>query len=167
MNIPSNIPAETWREIVKSVREGKCILFLGSMASVRSPERSPFSYTKAPPGGSELSESLAKECKYSDKYPNEDDTNLQRVASYYEFKKGRSLLVQAIKKEICKTANKQKVEISPAFCMLAELPFPIVITTNYDWLFDQAFNLARTMGRREKNISFAYIIPCWMLLQKM
>ena len=166
MDIPSNIPEEIWREIwrelVESVREGQCILFLGSMASVRSPEDFSFPYTEAPPNGSKLSKRLA------DRFGHKKDaTNLQRIALYYEDNFGRHSLVQAIKKEIYISENGQAVELSPAFCMLAELPFPIVITTNYDCLFDQALKSARTMDGREKKPTFAYIIPCWMLLQKM
>jgi len=123
-------------EIVESVNKGKCILFLGAMASAPSPEGSSFQYVNAPPGGAELSRRLAAKCKY----PYQDVTNLQRVALYYQFREGgsRESLVKAIIEEIARP----EISPSPALHMLASLPFPIVITTNYDHLFDIALSRA-------------------------
>ncbi len=131
-------------EIIESVKKGKCILFLGAMASAPSPEGSPFQYKKTPPSGAELSRRLAARCEY----PHEDKTNLQRVSLYYQFRPGgsRQSLVQAITEEI----TGPDIVPSSALRMLAALPFSIVITTNYDHLFDIALNRANTRDGRPK-----------------
>jgi len=133
-------------EIIKSGKNGKCILFLGAMASATSPEGSPLQYTKAqaPPGGAELSRRLAERCGY----PDPDATNLQRVSLYCQFREGgsRHSLVQAIKEEI----TRPEIVPSPALHMLAALPFSIVITTNYDRLSDIALARANTRDGRPK-----------------
>jgi hypothetical protein len=131
-------------EIVESVGDGRCILFLGAMASAPSPPGARFEYRKAPPSGAELSRRLARKCEY----PDEDVTNLQRVALYCQFREGgsRRALVRAIEKEV----TGPEIEPSPALHMLAALPFPIIITTNYDHLFDIALSRANTLEGRPK-----------------
>jgi hypothetical protein len=147
------IPAE----IIDKIKEAKCILFLGSMASAPASEGCPYKYVKAPPGGAELSRRLAKACAY----PFEDDTNLQRVSLFFEFRKdgSRQSLVDTITREIGGwedgadaggTPSRIPFEPSPALHMLAALPFPIIITTNYDKLFDIALNRANTRKGRFK-----------------
>jgi hypothetical protein len=132
------------KEIEESGEKGQCILFLGAMASAPSPEGSRFHYTKTPPSATELSRRLAERCGY----PDEDVTNLQRVSLYYEFRPGgsRQALVRAIEEEI----TGPDVIPSPALHMLAALPFSIVITTNYDHLFDIALSRANTREGRPK-----------------
>ena len=63
-------------EIFDKVKQGKCILFLGAMASAPSPIGSKYNYSSAPPDGSELSRRLAEKCNY----PYQDPTNLQQVS---------------------------------------------------------------------------------------
>lgn len=131
-------------DIVKNVRNGTCILFLGAMVSAPSPEKSRFQYTQCPPSGSELSRWLADKCGY----PYEDRTNLQRVSLFCECRPGgsRYSLVTCIEEEI----SKPEIVPSVALHMLAALPFPIVITTNYDHLFDIALGRANTLAGRPK-----------------
>lgn len=129
-------------KIIESVKYGKCILFLGAMASAAPPpEGSGYVCGRLPPGGGALSEILAKQCEY----PYEDRKNLQRVALFYQWGKGvnrRHALVEAIKREI----GNPEIVASPALHMLAALPFRIIITTNYDLLFEQALYRAKTLG---------------------
>jgi hypothetical protein len=124
-------------EIVKAVNEGKCILFLGAMASAPSPTGCPFQYTQGPPGSAELSQRLAKKCDY----PKDDPWNLARVSLYFATRKdkNRNSLIKAIAEEV---AAKPLVS-SPAMHMLAALPFPIIVTTNYDQLYDDALHKAK------------------------
>lgn len=130
---------------MESVKKGECILFLGAMASAPSPEESPYKYENAPPSGAELSKRLAKKSNYPDK----DVENLQRVSLFIEYRDGgsRESLVKAIVEEI--TAG--GFEPSPALRMLAALPFRIVITTNYDHLFDRALRDAKTADGHSKD----------------
>jgi hypothetical protein len=141
MQIPS--------EIVQSVKDMKCILFLGAMASAPSPEGSRFQYKKAPPSGAELSRRLAAECEY----PDEDVTNLPRVSLYYQLRPqgSRPSLINAINNIITKDEKTGEEFVpSDALHMLAALPFPIVITTNYDGLFDIALWNAKTRDDKQK-----------------
>ena len=126
-------------DIVKAVKSGKCILFLGAMASAESPPGCRYQYRPAPISGRELSRRLAKDSNY----PDEDVTNLQRVSLHYQYREGgsRNGLVEAIKEQVSNPLYKP----SQALQMLAALPFPIIITTNYDHLFDQALRRAKTM----------------------
>jgi SIR2-like domain len=144
------------QEIVQNVKSGKCILFLGAMASAASPKGARFQYTKTPPSGGELSKRLAARCAY----PGQDVTNRQRVSLYFEFgpNGSRNALVQAIREETTKFKEVGKsgktvesdIDPSPALHMLAALPFRIVITTNYDHLFDTALHRANTIAGRPK-----------------
>ncbi len=135
-----NVPVpDALNEIVK---KQKCILFLGPMASTPSPEGSRFKYKMAPPSHTELSRRLAKMCNYQD----QDVTNLQRVSLFYQSRRSRVLLAEKIRQNIMKP----KFVPSPILNMLAALPFPIVITTNYDHLFDSALSRANTMEGRSK-----------------
>ena len=111
----------------------ECILFLGSAIHVPPPpELTQYNYLpdKAPPVGSQLSKILAEKSDY----PGADWWNLQRVSQYFETeKKSRYLLVNEIKEAVDKDR-----EPSPILRMLADLEFPIVITTNYDQLYEKA-----------------------------
>lgn len=130
-------------EVVDSIKSHRCILFLGAMASASSPEGSRFDYKEGPPSGAHLSKILAGKCDY----PDEDRNNLPRVSLHYEVRPNgsRQALIQAINESVGPF-----VVPSPALRMLAELPFPIVITTNYDHLFDVALGRANTMAGHPK-----------------
>jgi hypothetical protein len=121
-------------EIVNSVKRGECILFLGAMVSAASPPTSRFEYKDGPPGGSALCQKLVELFGYQD----DDAHNLARVSLYGQYRDlgSRHSLVQALKTELCH----ERIVPSPALHMLAALPFRIVITTNYDSLFEQALS---------------------------
>lgn len=125
-------------EIVESVKKGECTLFLGAMASVPSPEGSPYQYKNSPPSGAELSRQLAKKCGY----PDHDINNLQRVSLYFEYRENGSR--HSLVKAIIKAITASEIRSSPVLHMLASLPFRLVITTNYDHLFDNALCMAKT-----------------------
>ncbi len=142
------------RNIASAVRNGKCILFLGSASHAASPPNSIYSYPEAecPPVGSQLSERLAKKCGY----PDEDRWNLQRVSWYYEWQSGfRSELVREVSDAVHKRSldvqgpegeTSAELKPSPVLRGLAELGFPIVITTNYDQLYEKALDAASSLG---------------------
>jgi len=118
--------------IAEMVKRRECILFLGSAIHAPAPKDSKYDYpaAKCPPIGVQLSDLLAGKCSY----PDEDRWNLQRVSWYYEWQMGfRSSLVSAVN-----DAVHTGKEPSPILRGLARLGFPIVITTNYDQLYEQA-----------------------------
>jgi len=126
------------------VRDQRCILFLGAGVHSPPPEGSRFVYPLAqrPPIGAVLSRQLAAACDFAERFPDEDPGNLQRVALAYEIDSSRTRLVDAIA-----DAVDAGTEPSPMLRALARLDFPIVITTNFDGLFEQAL---RDAGKRPR-----------------
>jgi hypothetical protein len=87
--------------------------------------------------GGDLAERLARLGKptFCDTFPTDSPRNLGRVGLFYEVGSTRSRndLVREI--EAAVQTNKQP---SPIVHALAELPFKLIITTNYDGLFERA-----------------------------
>jgi hypothetical protein len=130
--------------IAGAVREQRCILFLGAGVHAPPPEGSAFQYPEAqrPPIGSALSRDLAADCGLAERLPGEDPANLQRVSLFYEITRSRRQLVDTVVSAV--NVGKQP---SPMLRALAELGFPLVITTNYDQLFERALMLAGKQPR--------------------
>jgi hypothetical protein len=130
--ITRNTRVETVAEIVKS---GRSILFLGAGVHYPSPPGSRYTYTEAecPPLGSRFSVELAKKCGFADHFAKETTGNLQRVSMCYEITNDRHKLIEEVKQAV--HVNKKP---SPALLALARLPFSLIITTNYDQLFEKA-----------------------------
>jgi hypothetical protein len=122
-------------EISEQVRDGRCILFLGSAVHARPPPGSPFSYPveQRPAMAGELSEALARRCAQYAHFDARRDTALQRVALFYELGRSRRQLIDEISQWV-----QQDKRPSPMLRALAELNFPVVLTTNYDDLYEQA-----------------------------
>jgi hypothetical protein len=130
-------------EIAESVRAGQCILFLGAGVH-HAPPRAGFVYPAAhrPPMGSALSRALATDSEFERTFPNESVTNLQRVALYYERQRSRSALTSRIRTEVHENRRP-----SPILRALARMNFPLIITTNYDQLFERALELEQKQAR--------------------
>jgi hypothetical protein len=127
-------------EIAKFVRNAQCNLFLGAGVHAPPPAQSRFSYPDGarPPFGGELAAFLATGCSFQTAFPGESDRNLQRVALQYELANTRFALVSAVRTQVQEGRSP-----SPALRALAELPFRLIITTNYDQLFERALRDAR------------------------
>jgi len=130
--------------VADGVRKQRSILFLGAGVHAAPPEGSPFEYVadQRPPIGSALSRELARTCGLAGRYPDEDLGNLQRVALFYEIERSRHQLVDAVRNAV--QVDKRP---SPMLRALAELDFPLVITTNYDQLFENALAAAGKQPR--------------------
>jgi hypothetical protein len=130
--------------ISEHVKDQRCILFLGAGVHAPPPDQSQFDYPEEqrPPIGSALSQNLADSCKLLEQFPDENPSNLQRVALFYEFMRTRRQLVDAVIDAV-QTGKRP----SPMLRALAELDFPLVITTNYDQLFENALNTAGKQPR--------------------
>jgi hypothetical protein len=127
-------------EIVESVKRGECILFIGAGVHYGPPEGSPYRYEPAerPPLGNALAEHLARESRFLQYFPNDNARNLQRVALHFEkITHNRERLVAEIKREVYEGKRP-----SPIVRALAHLKFPLVVTTNYDRLFERALQAA-------------------------
>ncbi|HEU0012636.1 MAG TPA: SIR2 family protein [Longimicrobium sp.] len=121
--------------IAEHVKKERCILFLGAGAHYGPPPDSLYVYPekRRPPTGTGLSLQLARECGFAERFPNESPNDLQRVSAYYELGRNRKTLVNTVVDavQLGKTP-------SPVLRALAHLPFPLVVTTNYDQLFETA-----------------------------
>lgn len=127
-------------EIAESVKAGQCILFLGAGVHFGPPEDSAYRYEapERPPLGSALSEHLARESKFLEYFPNDNPRNLQRVALHFEkLTHNRERLVAEIRRAVHDGKRP-----SPVVRALARLDFPLIVTTNYDRLFERALQAA-------------------------
>jgi len=122
-------------DLADRVRAGKCILFIGAGVHHEPSAKSSFKYPEdeRPPMATALAKQLAAGCGFNAACPGEPDENLQRVALCYEQVFDRQRLAKSIK-----AAVDVSTEPSIALRALAELPFQLVMTTNYDTLFERA-----------------------------
>ena len=129
--------SSTIASIAEKVAAGQCILFLGAGVHAPPPADTGYSYPEAerPPMGSDLSLHLAQMSGFQKRYPKGSGTNLQRVAFDFELKEGngRKALIDEIERQV--DVGKKP---SPIIRALAELKFPLVITTNFDQFFERA-----------------------------
>src|SRR5690242_16510599 len=114
--------------LVQSVKDGRCILFLGAMASAKSPPGCAYSYTAGPPSGAELANQLAAKADYK----GTDKWNLLRVSQYFEQQKTLGLNREELGSAVKAILTTGGILPSPALHMLAGLPFGLILTTNYD-----------------------------------
>jgi SIR2-like domain len=145
------------RQIVDAISEGRCLLFLGAGVHAPPPDGSRWVYpeTTRPLLGAEFSACLAEELKdeldLAREFPN-DVGNLQRSSLHFEMKRTRNQLID----QLTRAVQTDKAP-SPALWALAELDFPLVITTNYDRLLEEAFSRAGKTWRlsvynKQKNV---------------
>jgi hypothetical protein len=139
------------KTLLDAVKKRECVLFLGSGVHAPPSEKSVYTYPEGgrPPLGESLSHQLADECiadlnyweKNEDirekkrKYLCDNRGMLQRTSWYYQTfpPHKRNDLVDKIKEAVEKDKKP-----SPLVRALAEIDFPVVITTNYDQLFETA-----------------------------
>jgi hypothetical protein len=133
------IDLEAITSIANKVRDGECILFLGAGVHCPPPVGSPYIYpdVERPPLGGAFSQILAAKSGFPKELPRDSPTNLQRVSMHYENRRTRNQLVDEIREAV--DVGKKP---SPALRALAKLNFPLVITTNYDQLFETALQEA-------------------------
>lgn len=121
--------------ITEYIRGGQCALFLGPGVHARPPQGASYVYPaeQTPPLGVQLSQILANRSRMSERFPSEDPNDLSRVALFFEASYSRRNLVETIRDAV--EVGKRP---SPLLRSLAELSFPLVVTTNYDRLFEQS-----------------------------
>jgi len=122
-------------DLAEALREGHCILFLGAGVHWPPPAKSPFSYPEEhrPESAAELRDRLAKKSGWDKRYKEPERWDLQRTSLDFEVAKGRERLVNEIQ-----DAVDEGKRPSPVVRALAQLNFPLIVTTNYDRLFEQA-----------------------------
>jgi SIR2-like protein len=125
------------KRLTDRVKAGQCILFLGAGVHAPPPNDSLYKYPEEQrlPLGRHLSELLAEKYDFETRFPGESPCDLQRVSLYVETTDGLGLnaLSEFMRAQL--TAGRRP---SPALRMLAELPFRIIVTTNYDRMLESA-----------------------------
>jgi hypothetical protein len=127
---------EDWDSLLSRIKSGKCTPFLGAGAC--------FGLL---PTGKELAESLATAYNY----PLEDRDDLMRVAQYVAIDRDAMRPKEHIL-EACFTKINYGEKVTPQIphWMLAKLPLPIYITTNYDnFMFESLQRQPNKTPRRE------------------
>jgi hypothetical protein len=121
---PPTTTEDDWTDLLRRIRDGECTPFLGAGACFGTL-----------PLGSEIAQSWAEEYNY----PFDDRNNLARVAQFLARKYGD----WAFPKELIRTDFERRQP--PAFArddephgVLADLPLPLYITTNYDSFMSDA-----------------------------
>jgi hypothetical protein len=125
--MPNMLEEKDWKLLLRRIKDGKCTPFLGAGACC---EKIPI--------GSQIANEWAK--KYE--YPMEDSYDLIRVAQFVAVTED----AMTPKEEICKKINELLKEVTPKYFeipdelhgVLADLPLPVYITTNYDDLMVRA-----------------------------
>jgi hypothetical protein len=122
----TKIKAAHMNLIVERIHQGRCVPFLGAAANVK---------TKGYPGlplGKEVAAQLIKlkAIEFFGKNPED----LGRVALQCEFETDRDSLITSLQDIL----PDKKRKPSPLLRTLAQLPFSLVITTNYDRLLEEA-----------------------------
>jgi hypothetical protein len=122
-------------DVAAAVSVGQCVLFLGSGVHRPPPDGSPYSYPRAerPADATTLRDHLAELSGWDERYDKAERWNLQRMSLDFQIVHSRARLVSEIRAKV----DEQK-RPSPVLRALAGLNFPLVITTNYDRLFEQA-----------------------------
>ena len=131
-------------QLVDAVKSGECVLFLGS--GVNAPPRDrPESYPEShrPPVGGDLAEQLAGQFGFEKVMTGESPRNLMRVSMFVDTEPtlGRKVLIDQLT-ELLRGSGANRRRPSDALHALAALPFRIIVTTNYDLLFDEALRAA-------------------------
>jgi hypothetical protein len=127
---PGSIPP--YGAIIKALRSGRAIPFLGAGASLVGRQNGDTTYL---PSGSDLARALAKDAQFPST-SEADLTDLSKVSSYYVDVSSRDLLRQELRsvfadrKYVCNGLHRFLASIADNM---------MVITTNYDTLMERAF----------------------------
>lgn len=137
--VTNELQEADWKRLLRRIQSGKCTPLLGAGACYG-----------ALPLGADVAEYLAQ--RYDYPFPDRD---LVRVAQYAAIQSDPNAPKEDVV-EILRGAGPPKYSQPPQFGangephgVLADLPFPVVITTNYDDFMLQAFKWKLKDARRE------------------
>jgi len=127
-----------FEELVAQIQKGECILFLGAGVHAPPADTSKYVYSEEhrPLLAHGLTEKLADVCQCKKFCPKMPCSDLERISLCLETtpELGRKRLVDCLAEHL-DTGKKP----SPILKMLVQLPFRIIVTTNYDGLLEAAF----------------------------
>jgi hypothetical protein len=126
--MPNTLKEKDWQILLNRISDGRCTPFLGAGAS-----------SGALPLGSQIAEKWAQEYGY----PLEDSRNLARVAQFLAVEHDPLFPKEEFVKLIQGASPPDFWEWDEPHAMLAELPLPVYMTTNYDDYMVQALRSRR------------------------
>jgi hypothetical protein len=121
--MPSLLKDDDWNLLLRRIKRGKCTAFLGAGAC-----------HGALPLGREIAQKWAKDHNY----PLEDCSDLAKVAQYLAVTEDPLSPKELIEEILTKSSPPNFDEKDEPHAILADLPVPIYITTNYDDFMVQA-----------------------------
>lgn len=123
-----------WRILLERIEDGKCTPFLGAGMC----------YGVLPLGG-EVANGWAKEYGY----PLDDSSDLMRVAQFLALEQEDSVFPKEQILRMFKNKSPDFTDQSEPHRVLADLPLPVYLTTNYDGFMTQALKARRKDPKRE------------------
>ena len=130
----NTLAEDDWRLLLKNVSNGNCTPFLGAGAC----------YGTLPLGGD-----IAREWAREYGYPFEDDGDLIRVAQYVAVSTDPQTPKDLILEKFKDVGPPKFKEPDEPHRVLARLPLPVYITTNYDDFMVKALTFAQKAPRRD------------------
>jgi hypothetical protein len=132
--MPDTLEERDWQILISRISDGRCTPFLGAGASF-----------PALPLGSQI----AHEWAQTYRYPLEDSQNLARVAQYLAVEYDPLFPKEEFVKLIKGASPPDFRERDEPHALLAELPLPMYMTTNYDDYMVQALRSRRKDVRQD------------------
>jgi len=133
--MPNTSEKRHWKLLLERIKEGRCTPFLGAGARAG-----------ALPLGSEIAQEWAK--KYN--YPLEDSSDLARVARFLAVRYDPMFPKEQILKQFFENVEPPDfTEPDEPHGVLADLPLPVYMTTNYDDFMVQALKSRNKDPKRE------------------
>jgi hypothetical protein len=129
-----NLRDSEWKRLLTRIDNGRCTPFLGAGACYG-----------ALPLGAEVARALAD--KYH--YPFEDANDLARVAQFIAVQEDHRTPKEELVERIAAAAPPDFRQAEEPHGVLAELPFPVYLTTNYDDFMVKALEARRKRPYRE------------------
>src|SRR5215471_19225437 len=115
--MPGTLKEETWSILLKRISNQSCLPFLGAGASF-----------PALPLGSTIATEWAREYKY----PGDNPKNLVEVAQFLAIQYDPAYPKEKILERLAEANRPDFNAADEPHSLLAELPLPIYLTTNYD-----------------------------------
>ncbi len=122
-----NLDERGWQRLLHRIKQGTCTPIIGAGASAN-----------VVPGAARLARDWASEYDY----PLADDSDLARVSQFLAIAEGDAMFPKELMLERLAALGSPDLSATP-YPSLAQLPFPLFITTNYDDLISQALRPAK------------------------
>jgi hypothetical protein len=136
--MPNMLTDEDWEDLLKRIKHGNCTPFIGAGACV---------------GKIPLGSQIAQKWALAHKYPLNDCSDLSRVAQYLAVTRDPMIPKEEIRDIIKKHLDEIDIQYfkipDEPHGVLADLPLPVYITTNYDDFMMQALKSRNKKPKQE------------------